>query len=311
MQHHGWRSLALAQAGLVTRQQLFARGVSRAHIRAQLSAERWAQVAPAVYATFTGELTRTQMMWGAVLNGGADARLGGLTVAELAGLRGWDRPEVAVWVPYGGGPITPMQNVDYIRTRKPMAAIQLVDGSIARLRLEPALLLWAAKQRSERTALGVLTASVQQGLTTAESISAWHRKLGKIRHAQAIREAIVDMVGGAQSVAEIDVRKLCRRESLALPRRQVRRRDAHGRLRFTDAEWVTIDGRVVILEVDGAFHMDADHWEDDLQRQRALTDARRVVVRATARELREGGVRLAADLRRLGVASIRDARRLS
>jgi hypothetical protein len=65
--------------------------------------------------------------------------------------------------------------------------------------------------------------------------------------------------------------RLCRRAGLPPPRRQTRRHDGTGRLRFTDCEWLLPDGIVLILEIDGAFHMDADHWEDDLARQRRLS----------------------------------------
>jgi hypothetical protein len=83
--------------------------------------------------------------------------------------------------------------------------------------------------------------------------------------------------------------------------RQPQRRDSAGRLRFTDCEWDLGDGRVLVLEVDGAFHMEVEHWEDDIARHRGLVDPRRIVVRCTAREVRDEQERLGADLRRLGV----------
>jgi hypothetical protein len=47
--------------------------------------------------------------------------------------------------------------------------------------------------------------------------------------------------------------------------------------------------------------MDVAHWEDDLVRQRALTTSDRLVVRCTARELRDEPERIAHDLLLLGV----------
>jgi very-short-patch-repair endonuclease len=58
---------------------------------------------------------------------------------------------------------------------------------------------------------------------------------------------------------------------------------------------------VLVLEVDGSFHMDVEHWENDIARQRGITDPHRVVVRCTAREVRDEQDRLGSDLRRLGV----------
>ena len=51
----------------------------------------------------------------------------------------------------------------------------------------------------------------------------------------------------------------------------------------------------------GTFHLEVDHWEEDIARERSLVSAVRVVIRCTARELRDDPDRLAADLRRLGV----------
>lgn len=102
-------------------------------------------------------------------------------------------------------------------------------------------------------------------------------------------------------MAEIDVRRMCRTFGLVLPSRQVKRRDSGGRARFTDCEWGLADGRTLVLEVDGGFHMAVEHWEDDLARQRALTSSDRLIVRCTARELRDEPERVARDLRLLGV----------
>jgi very-short-patch-repair endonuclease len=81
----------------------------------------------------------------------------------------------------------------------------------------------------------------------------------------------------------------------------VRRRDSSGRLRFTDAEWLLSDGRVVVLEVDGGFHMDAQHWSQDVERERALVATGAIVLRCTSIQLREARWRVARDLRRVGV----------
>lgn len=94
---------------------------------------------------------------------------------------------------------------------------------------------------------------------------------------------------------------MCRTGGLAPPARQVRRRDAAGRVRFTDCEWRLGDGRDLVLEVDGSFPWEAEHWEDDSARQRARTSPNRMVVRCTARELRDEPELVAHDLRLLGV----------
>jgi hypothetical protein len=170
-----------------------------------------------------------------------------------------------------------------------------------RCRLEPAILLFAAADRSRRTAQGVLAAAVQQRQTTPARLLAWLERLSPLHKAPLLRQALVEMAGGAQSLAEIEVKRLCRSHGLQVPDRQVARRDAEGRLRYTDCEWRLAGGRTLVLEVDGAFHMDAEQWEDDIARQRALTAPDRLVVRCTAREVRDEPDRVARDLVLLGV----------
>ena len=58
---------------------------------------------------------------------------------------------------------------------------------------------------------------------------------------------------------------------------------------------------MVILEVDGGFHMEVAHWEDDIVRERDLVATGAVVLRCTARELIDEPDRVAASLRAVGV----------
>ncbi len=56
-----------------------------------------------------------------------------------------------------------------------------------------------------------------------------------------------------------------------------------------------------MLEVDGSFHMEVEHWGEDLKRARRLTTRERTVVRCTAYELRHEAGGVAHDLIALGV----------
>ncbi|GAB2974934.1 hypothetical protein [Nocardioides montaniterrae] len=296
-----WRRVAEQQAGLITRAQLNALGVRRWTVAQRVRTERWQQVSSRVVCTTTGELTREQRAWLGVLHAGDGALIGGLTTAEDLGLRGWQRDVTTVLVPYELGRPTPVEGIRFIRTRRDLAAMRLRRYGLPRCGLEAAVLLFAAQDRSERTAQGVLAACVQQGLTTPERLEEWVERLVPLRRSALFRRTLAEIAGGAQSLAEIDVARMCRRAGLRLPDRQVRRRDAHGRLRYTDCEWRLADGRTAVLEVDGLFHMDVEQWEDDIARQRALTTPSRLVVRCTTREVRECSEVVAADLRRLGV----------
>jgi very-short-patch-repair endonuclease len=267
----------------------------------QVRSERWQLLTPTVIATFTGELTAEQRRWLGVLHAGPGALVGGLSAAAEAGLCRWERETVTILVPYAHDVPAPLTGLDFVRTRRDLGEMLATGSAPPRARLEPAVLLFAAADRSERTAQGVLAAVVQQQLTTPDLLEEWLDRLRPLRRAALFRRQLAEIRGGAQSLAELDVRRLCREHRLSRPARQVKRRDAEGRLRFTDCEWELPGGRVLVLEVDGAFHMDVENWEDDLARQRALSATGRVIVRCTARELRDERPRLAADLLRLGV----------
>lgn len=296
-----WRELSAHQSSMISRRQLMELGVDRFFVRNQVAAERWALRSSMVVSTTTGELTRTQTMWLGVLHAGERSLLGDLTAAELAGLARWHRDEVTVLVPDDTDVDDDVPGVVFARTRRRLAGMQEPSSGLPRMRIEPAILHFAAYQRSHRTAQAVVAAAVQQRLTTPSSLLHWIDQMRPLHKAPLLRAALADIAGGSQSMSELDVVRLCRDHGLRQPDRQVRRKDADGRLRFTDCEWRRGDGSVLVLEVDGAFHMDVEHWEDDLARQRSLAEPGRVVVRCTSREVRDEPARLARDLRRLGV----------
>ena len=298
-----WRALAAQQAGLLSRTQLRVLGFDRWAVRNKVASERWSAVSSSVICTTTGALGREQLMWAGVLATEGPALVGDLTAAEVHGLRNWHRDDVTVLVPRGAD-IEPICGIRFVETRRDLSLMKTRVGGLPLMRMEPAVLHFAACQHSVRTAEGVIAAAVQQRLVAPADLLRWVDRMKPLRRAPRLRRAIGEIDSGAQSVAEIDVRRLCRRFGLVLPQRQVKRRDASGRTRFTDCEWRLADGRVLVLEVDGAFHMEVEHWEEDLARQRALSASDRVVVRCTARELRDEPERLAHDLRVLGVPRV-------
>lgn len=295
-----WRRVASSQGGLITRTQLREVGVERWVVRRRIETERWVAHSATVVATTTGTLRRDQLMWLGVLHAGPGALVGDLTAAELAGLRNWHREDVTILVP-AGVELDPVPGVAFRRTRRPLAEFKRTWSGIPTCRLEPAVLHFAAYQPSRRTAQGLLAACVQQRLTTPEALMEWIPRMQPLRWARLMQRALLDVAGGAQSLAEMDVRRMCRSQGLLDPRRQRKRRDAAGHVRFTDCEWELPGGRVIVLEVDGGFHMETEQWEDDLARARRITSSSRTVVRCTARELRDEPDLLARDLRALGV----------
>jgi hypothetical protein len=260
------------------------------------------QQSSTVVGTTTGPLSRDALMWLGVLHAGRGAIIGGLTAAEVLGLRNWHRDEITVLVPddldFDEGEIT---GVRFVRTRRDLEHMRLPRAGLPVCRIEPAVLLWAGYQRSRRTAQGVVAACVQQRLSSPDRFREWVAAMRPLRWARLFRRALLDIEGGAQSLAEIDVRRMCRRVGLRAPDRQRPRRDSTGRVRWTDCEWDLPDGHVLVLEIDGSFHMEVEHWEDDLARQRRISKPGRTVVRCSARELRDEPEQVGRDLVAIGV----------
>lgn len=145
-----WRSLARCQSGLLTRSQLSAAGIDRWAVRHRIQSERWQAVASDVIATTTGELTQHQRRWAAVLHGGEDALLSGLSAAEDAGLQRWSRPIHEVLIPYAAPTPSPLEGAVYRRTRRNVRAMRERGVDLPRCKIEPAVLLFASRDRSER-----------------------------------------------------------------------------------------------------------------------------------------------------------------
>lgn len=295
-----WRELASRQSGMLARRQLRRLGFDADRVRNQIAAERWAARGDRVVSIFTGALTFQQRLWLGVLHAGGDALIGGLSAAAACGLHHWDRDDVTVLVD-DKLTFAPVPGIRFVKTRRSLATLRDPRTDLPLCQIEPAVLLFAGYEPSSRTAQGVLAAVVQQRLTTAARLSGWLGRLRPLRRAALFREVLADIAGGAQSLGEIDIGRICARFGLSAPCRQRRRPDRHGHVRFTDCEWRLTDGRVVVLEIDGAFHMDVEQWEQDMARHRALSGPRRTVVRCTTRELRDRPERVVADLRALGV----------
>lgn len=294
--------LAAEQDGMLARRQLRALGTDWAGVRTHRRAGRWAEQSSVVVSTFTGELTWQQRAWLGVLHAGPPAVVGGYSALELHGLRNWHRDDVTVLVDEEAH-LEQLPGIDWFRTRRPLE-LWKADGPMPIARVEPAALLCAAYEPSWRTAQGLLAAVVQQRLTTASDLRRQLERMKPLRRAPRFRVLLTEIEGGAGSLAEVDVTRMCRDFGLPVPTRQRRRKDRGGRVRYTDCEWDLPDGTVLVLEVDGAFHMEVEHWEDDIQRQRRLTTPGRLTVRCTSREVRDEPFQLAADLRALGLGAL-------
>jgi hypothetical protein len=147
----------------------------------------------------------------------------------------------------------------------------------------------------------MLAAAVQQRLCRAAELDQALSYVGRVRHKAYLRVALADIARGAHSLGELDIAAICRRYGLVPPNRQVSRRDRQGNWRFLDCEWDLPSGEVLVLEIDGAHHMDVAHWQADMRREWGIVISRRWVLRATALEVRLEPQMIVADLKAIGV----------
>lgn len=166
------------------------------------------------------------------------------------------------------------RGLDIRQTRRWQAADVVGDG-LPRARVEVAAVraaLWAA---SDKQAAYVLTLVVQQGMSTAERIGVEMLRVRRDRRRAFIHTVIIDLLGGAKSLGELDFARQCRERGLPEPSRQVVRRGRDGRY-YLDVAW---EEWGVVVEIDGIHHTWAVNVVGDALRQNAVTLQDAVVLR--------------------------------
>jgi hypothetical protein len=282
--HDAVDRLAAQQAGVLSRRQLADLGVTRHQIRDAVRARRW-RLLGQVVVVHRGPLVGDARVWTAVLHLGPGAALAAWTAAEAAGLSGFSREAVHVIVPRG-------HRIRALPWMKVHESRRLREGDVRPTGLPTvgvarAVIDMAAWGATSRGACAALAAVVQQRLTTVEQLRTELEAAGRINRRRLIAATLADIDGGSQALDEIDLVRLCRRYGLPTPQRQSKRKDSKGRVRYLDAWLRRADGRIVHVEVDGAVHLTALNWWDDMDRQTDLAIAEdALVVRLASVSLR-------------------------
>ena len=94
-------AIARNQAGVVSRRQALAAGLTRGMIDAKIKSGWWEPVYESVYKTFTGPLTGDGLLWAAFLHAGPGAYLSHDTAAKINGLTAGVPPAIDVTIPVG------------------------------------------------------------------------------------------------------------------------------------------------------------------------------------------------------------------
>ncbi|WP_117208210.1 hypothetical protein [Allorhizocola rhizosphaerae] len=290
-----WEHLLVLQSGVVTYQQAVTH-TSRSHVAHQVAKERWRRASQGVFVTTGGQLTTRQKHWVAVLGIGEGAVLAGLAAAREGGLRLETQEVVDLLVPGGvrRKPKLLLRDMPQIRVHRTAKSPKRI-GAPARTTMARSVVDAAQWARSDKEAQLIVAAACQQRRATPGEILRAIAEQPRAKRRHLVRETANYAEGGATSIPEIEFAVLCRRHGLPEPDRQVWRRDASGRMRYLDAYW---HDHQLHLEIDGAHHMDAEHWGADMLRQNEIWLKGDRVLRFPAFLLRTDPESIVAQLRR-------------
>lgn len=263
--------LQFGQAGVLTWRQATTL-LSPAAVRHLVATGRWRRICRGVLVTFSGPIGPAQHDWIAVLAAGPGAHLAGLAAAIAGGFRwrGPGRDIVDVLIPFRRRPpdllrrLPPDLPAVVVRRTTHLPVGDRQRGRPDRTTMPRSLVDAAQWARTDEAARALLAAGCQQRLVLPEELLAMVDRMPKARRRGLIRQTAHDLAGGPEALSEIDLVRLCRRYRLPPPQTQRRRRDAAGRVRYLDAYWPRWQ---LLVEVDGAHHLEVGQWEADMRRQ--------------------------------------------
>jgi very-short-patch-repair endonuclease len=254
-------ALARRQGGVISRRQLLALGVPRWRTRAQVNARRWRRLHRQTIVVHTGPIPAQALQWAAVFEAGSRGALDGVSSLIAAGLRGFSEDRQRVSVPRGTR-VYRSPRINIRQTRR-WRRSDIVSNGVPRVRTEVAAVHAALWAQSNRQAALILAMTVQQRLANAEDIARALLEIRRDRRRRFVEKVLLDLMGGAESLGEIDFAVRCRRRGLPEPDRQVVREGRGGNY-FLDVYW---EGYGVVLEVDGIHHLHATNVVADALRQ--------------------------------------------
>lgn len=268
-------------------------------LRWRLKSGRWQQPCRGVIVAQSGPLSSTQMLRVAVLWAGTGSALGGLTAAKLHGFRGFDDKDDQIHLVRPAGRARrktrpPLQLVVHYSSRLTSADIHPMRRP-PQTRIARSLVDAAAWMSTDRGAEAVLAAGVQQRLVRTTDLMAEVDRNERLHRRKLIRNTLADIAGGAHALSELDfIRLVVRQFGLPEPTRQVPRLDGQGRRRWLDVCW---EAARLVVEIDGAAHLDALQYWDDMDRANDLTLDRQLVLRFPAWVVRYRPAHVAAKIR--------------
>ena len=256
------KRLLRTQDGVVARRQVMACGLDSAFVRQRLRSREWVAVRAGVYVAHTGQLTRRQQEWAAVL-ALAPAALSHESAIVAAGgsEMGWDGRPLQVVVAADRHPVRP-EGVGLHYSRFFDERV-IAHACPPRVRLEHAVLDVAGEALSEFAAVACLAGVVQARLTTPDRLLAALESRSRTGRRAFVESVLADVRDGACSVLEhrylVGVER-----AHGLPSSTRQAETGVGRHGFRDVEYPDAG---LIVELDGRLHHDSATARDaDMER---------------------------------------------
>ena len=283
-----------AQAGLVTRAQCLAAGLSDEALGWRVESGRWQRVHPGVYLTTPGrdgwEVAAVGAFLRAVSTDLDDAALAGDAAGFVLGVVSRQPSTIEVVVPGHRR----VQECEGLSVRRTARFDEVLDPVSYPWRTSaPVTVLDCAGHRSPDGALAVVSRAVQRRLTSAGALAGELRARRRHPHGALLREVLADINEGAESAAEVRyVRDVERAHGLPVAVRQQPGRT--GPHRFHDNVY---DDFGVVVEVDG--RLGHERWSDrvrDGRRDRSAAGEGRFTTRVFWPDVAVTPCRTAAEL---------------
>ena len=267
------------QSGVMSLRQANLYGFQRREVRRRIERGVWHWITDSVIAVQMLPLSRSAQLWAAALHYERCA-LAGSSVLELSGL-----PE-----PSGGlihiigspaGRVSPLTGV-VVHTSRSFVIDSGGPDRVSTVTAVGQVLRWA---RSDRQGVFQAIWALQRGLVCLEELQVEVLSLKKSPGTANARRRLRLIDPGVHSMSEFDFAVECRKRGFPTPVRQQRRTDSTGRTRFTDAEF-RVNGRTLVVEIDGLGHLATEVMIDDQWRANELLMQGAPVLRIPAIALR-------------------------
>ena len=268
------RYLAQRQRGIVSRSQAIRAGLSPDMIKFRIRSNRWQQLHPGVYATFTGIPGRGAWLWAALLAAGPGGVLRYQTAAELYGLSDKPTSPIHVTIPAQRHLVT-VSGVCLHRSGRAVEAMEQRSYP-PRTRVEETVLDLTQAAKTFDDVCGWVTRAIARELTDETRLNAAMSARRRLRWRADLNELIVAAAGGDHSVLEFRYhRDVERTHGLPESARQVAFTTRDGRRGRRDRLYEPYD---LVIELDGRLaHQPENQGKDKTRDNAAAADGKQTL----------------------------------